>query len=485
MTVRFIWINQPYEDNWSWRQSDVAAIARNFYTNGFHFAHPQIDWAGDQPGYVGTEFPILPFWAAALYKVFGVHEWIGRTQAVLFFAISLPLFFCLVRDVFSENSATWALFFYAFAPLSIFTSREFMPDFPSLSLSVIGLYCFLRWTAPIRDSRMATLPPLDENSGKMSALLGSAVCISLSILVKLPSAIIGAPLACLAFQSFGSGAVRDYRLWIFAVVALLPAGIWYFHAYEVSLSFYPHHFFGAGGIRLMNARWYWKILWQIVSSSLTFPLSILTLTGLVVARSFRRANFFYWWLLAMVVFIIVVGYGHRHQWYQLPLVAIAAAFAGVTCESLSRHISSRVTRTLLTVVLATTFCASAFIKVRPLYQSHVSRALRQLGLALKSSTPPRSLIVAADNGDPTVFYYAERTGWHFLEKDGIFESEPLTSAQAIEDLKRLRRRGATYLAFTWATVWWLDYYKEFAQHLKMSASLVESTPEFRIYRLND
>ena len=75
VTARLILIDQPYIDRWSWRQSDVAAIARNFEENGFHFTHPQIDWAGDAPGYVGTEFPILPFVAAICYKLAGVHEW--------------------------------------------------------------------------------------------------------------------------------------------------------------------------------------------------------------------------------------------------------------------------------------------------------------------------------------------------------------------------------------------------------------------------
>ena len=54
VAVRLIGINQQYVDNWSWRQSDVAAIARNYFQGGFHFAHPQIDWAGDESGYVGT-----------------------------------------------------------------------------------------------------------------------------------------------------------------------------------------------------------------------------------------------------------------------------------------------------------------------------------------------------------------------------------------------------------------------------------------------
>src|ERR1044072_2621438 len=103
VAVRLILINQPYVDHWSWRQSDVAAIARNFLQNGFHFGYPQIDWAGNAPGYVGTEFPILPFTAALVYSFAGMQEWIGRPQAVILFAVSLPFFFLLVREVFGST----------------------------------------------------------------------------------------------------------------------------------------------------------------------------------------------------------------------------------------------------------------------------------------------------------------------------------------------------------------------------------------------
>src|SRR5438874_9227873 len=138
-------IDAPFTDPWSWRQSDVAAIARNFLENGFHFTRPQIDWAGNQPGFVGTEFPVLPFLAALIYRSAGVQEWIGRIQGVLLFIGALPFFFGLVRRIFGEVVAVWATFFYAFAPLSIVASRAFMPDMPSLSLAIIGLYFFLRW----------------------------------------------------------------------------------------------------------------------------------------------------------------------------------------------------------------------------------------------------------------------------------------------------------------------------------------------------
>src|SRR5438046_2361986 len=146
VAARLMFINQPYVDHWSWRQSDVAAIARNFYDGGFRFAYPQVDWAGDATGYVGTEFPILPFVAAICYKFVGIHEWIGRGQAVIFFAVSLPFFFLLVREIFGSTAAVWATFFFSFAPLNIFAGRSFMPDVPSLSLAIIGLYFFLRWS---------------------------------------------------------------------------------------------------------------------------------------------------------------------------------------------------------------------------------------------------------------------------------------------------------------------------------------------------
>jgi len=138
--VRLTGIDQPFIDPWSWRQSDVAAIARNFLENGFHFTTPQIDWAGNTPGFVGTEFPILPFLAALIYKSAGVHEWIGRIQGVLCFIVALPFFFGLVRRIFGEVAALWATFFYAFAPLAVVASRAFIPDVPSLSLGIVGIY---------------------------------------------------------------------------------------------------------------------------------------------------------------------------------------------------------------------------------------------------------------------------------------------------------------------------------------------------------
>jgi hypothetical protein len=501
LVVRLIGIDQPFIDPWSWRQSDVASIARNYFEDGFHFSRPQIDWAGSEPGYVGTEFPILPYVAALCYRGSGVQEWVGRIQGVLLFVAALPFFFGLVRRIFREEVAAWATFFYAFAPLSVVASRAFMPDIPSLSLAIAGTYFFLRW--------------IEED--RFRWLVVSAVLVSLALLIKAPMAIIGAPLLYLAVAAvYDRRAVaaslcrgvevsaaterRGYReagghtpplqelfarweLWFFAVVALVPSVLWYWHAHRIADRFYPHHFFGAGGFHIMGFGWYWEIARLTAFSSLTLALFTLGVFGAVIAPRERFTRLFHWWLAAMLLFVFFAGYGNRHQWYQLPLVPIAAVFAGCACVWLGRFAQiPRTARMAGALVLIGSFAVSSYFCTQPLYRP-AAASLRNLGRELSEATTPDALIIAATDGDPTVFYYAHRKGWHFLG-DGVYDGNPLDSAQIIANLEKLQSRGATHLVFYAGTKWWLEYYKEFAAKLATSATLVEQTPEFTIYKLN-
>jgi 4-amino-4-deoxy-L-arabinose transferase-like glycosyltransferase len=480
VSARLVLINQPFVDHWSWRQSDVAAIARNFFEHGFRFAYPQIDWAGGSAGYVGTEFPILPFLAAIYYKFAGIHEWIGRSQSVIFFAISLPFFFLLMREIFGSTAAIWATFFYAFAPLNIFAGRSFMPDVPSLSLGIVGLYFFLRW---LRDC-------------KMTPFYLAAIAISLSILIKITSIVIAAPIlylivaegadlgsAQLGYVWGGRGQRPRLQLALFAAITLLPSTIWYWHAYQIAERFYPHHFFGAGGVRLESFSWYWDIARETARSSLTAVLAVMMLIGLFVAPRGKYGCLFDWWLAAMVLFVVAVGYGNRHPWYQLPFVPIAAAFAGAACDFFGSKICSRVAVVAFSILLASSFAILAFLYVRPLYESSAVQH-RNAGLELNKITANDALIVAVDGGNPAIFYYAKRKGWHFLEQNGVYGGNPKNSQQAISDLERLRREGATHLVFTTNTFWWSQSYPELTQHLSETATLLEATPEFKIYTLS-
>jgi hypothetical protein len=240
----------------------------------------------------------------------------------------------------------------------------------------------------------------------------------------------------------------------------------------------------------MSASWYLTILKEIATSTLTPFLLLFGAGGVLITRTTSRVRMLHWWLAAMILFIVIVGYGNRHQWYQLPLIPIAAAFAGVFCARImalpafadSSSFAALLMRAGFSLVaIAFAACAVAYSQI--LYQP-AAAPLRDAGLRLKATTPTGALVVASDNGDPTVLYYAERKGWHFLEKNGIYDGEPRDSAQAIVDLDELRKRGASYLVFTSNTAWWLDYYEQLGQYVQTKATLTDETFEFKIYKLN-
>jgi hypothetical protein len=62
---------------------------------------------------------------------------------------------------------------------------------------------------------------------------------------------------------------------------------------------------------------------------------------------------------------------------------------------------------------------------------------RDLGLELQTKTVPTDLIIAVDNGDPTIFYYAHRKGWHFtFQGKNDFRRRPRTEENLTQSFFR-------------------------------------------------
>lgn len=312
--LRLVQINQSFVDKWSWRQADVAMIAANFYHHGYDIFHPQIDWAGKAPGYVGTEFPLVPYLAAGLYGIVGQHDWVGRSLSVFFFALSVPLLFALVRRISScPRTALLATAIYIMLPLNIFAGRSFMPDMASLTFSLAALWAMSHW--------------LDQPRSVILAL-GTIMYISLALLIKAPAGIIGLPLACLAWQRYGWGFLKRWELWLAALVPLSLTAVWYIHAYLISLEYPPYHDFGSGGLGLVSLDYYSNVARITFVHGLTPIVSLAALAGLFFLTYRNPARWtFHYWLAAIVFFVIIAGPGNRHPWYRLPLTPVAAALA--------------------------------------------------------------------------------------------------------------------------------------------------------------
>jgi hypothetical protein len=474
ISLRLVRISTPFVEKWAWREADVAMIAENFYRGGFNILYPQINWAGNAPGYVGTEFPLVPLAAALAYLLFGVHAWVGRAVSVVFFAVSVPFFYLLVRKVFTRRSALFASWIYVLAPLSIFSSRCFMSDMPSLAFSIVALYLFSECLDAKENWRLFT---------------GAVAATALAILLKLPAVIVGLPMAYMAWERFGRGLVLERSLWTFTGASLILPVAWYSHAYLISVRYPPYHLFGQGGIEIVSLAQYREIVERTLTSSLVPLVAAAMLVGLMLPS---RAGFgwvFHWWLVAMCVFVVFAGHGNKHDWYQLPAVPAAAALAGRACDwawqKLAVHGGGTVVAAAASGIFLGSVALLAYVYVSPRYAPW-AMPLFSAGTELNRITQPDALVVVADDGAPTALYYARRKGWHFPQ-GSVLDSEryPANGAEAIVEFEKRRQEGATYIAFTEFTTYWLTdaLFKDLSTYLESRYHRVAETAEYTIFAL--
>jgi 4-amino-4-deoxy-L-arabinose transferase-like glycosyltransferase len=486
IALRLINITQPYVDAWCWRQADVAMIAENFYRHGFNIFYPQINWAGNAPGYVGTEFPFVPFLASLLYILFGVHEWIGRAVSVLFFAASVPFLYFFVKKVVNARAALFAAAVYVLAPLTIFAGRSFMSDMASLTFSIAALYLFAEWL---------------EHESSLALFTAACLTTAMAILIKLPAVIIGIPFLYMASAQYGwPSLLRRRRLWAFAGLSLIWPIAWYSYAYLLSKSYFPYHFFGEGGLKIGEWKEYLGIMRQAMITGATPVVSAVMLIGIFLPVSGRFRLVFHYWLFVIIVFIIVAARGNHLPWYQLPMMPVAAAFVGIACDYGLRH-ATKFAVAKLSILLAYClgFSLIAYLSYRlvaPLYDPWAKPYL-EAGEEVNRSAPPDALLIVADD-NPTLMYYAKRKGWHlvlegyptarqtpwnFLSK-GYFDGYPINNEEAITAVELLRKQGASFVAFTRYSFWILERYVTFRRYLDSHYSRIRDTQDYIIFDLS-
>jgi 4-amino-4-deoxy-L-arabinose transferase-like glycosyltransferase len=131
-----------------WRNSVSASIALNYYHEG-EFLHPrthnmQVDnYTSD---ITITEFPLIYYFIALLYRIFGFHEFIYRLVNVLIGFTGLYFLFRLGLRTFRNTLYAMFLPLLIFSsPIYVYYINNFIPDATSLSIVFIGLYYFYRF----------------------------------------------------------------------------------------------------------------------------------------------------------------------------------------------------------------------------------------------------------------------------------------------------------------------------------------------------
>ena len=205
----------------SWRECDLGAISRNFAEEGMSPLYPRIDWRGDGPGYAEMEMPIFPFVTAITYKIFGVHEQLGRIWAFLFSLGALLFFFLLAREYLSEFAAIVAFAFFALNPLIIDESTAIQPEGLMIFSYIAAIYFFIRWL---------------KTDGS-AQFFGAAALTALTLLAKAPSAHIVLFFGILLIDKYGLNVIKQGKVWLFGILSFLPAALWYVHAKNLWLTY--------------------------------------------------------------------------------------------------------------------------------------------------------------------------------------------------------------------------------------------------------
>ena len=96
-----------------------------------------------------------------------------------------------------------------------------------------------------------------------------------------------------------------------------------------------------------------------------------------------------------------------------------------------------------------------------------SDVVAQLRNAVMRATPTGAHVLVVSRGDDSLTRIGKRRGWHFpCDGDGRWTGyHPPDSEWAIGHLERLREAGAQFLAFPASSFWWLEQYRELADHL--------------------
>ncbi len=132
-----------------WRQTDCLSIALNYYEHGMHFFSPEIHNQladGGNSGFSAGEFPILYYFVALIWKIFGYSE---LTYRLIVAIISFCGFFALyktleglLKDSFWGITISLLIFT---SPILAYYSINFLTNIPALSFSLIGWFFFYKF----------------------------------------------------------------------------------------------------------------------------------------------------------------------------------------------------------------------------------------------------------------------------------------------------------------------------------------------------
>ncbi|QLE54279.1 glycosyltransferase family 39 protein [Nostoc sp. TCL26-01] len=288
-----------------WDEGTVAQIAREISRNSLDSLHWLYPTFSGQPYY--DKPPLMHILIAGAYFFTGVNEWTTRLPGAILTAISVPLLYCLGREIFRQRSAAIysALIYLTMLPV-VRHGRLAMVDGAVVSFLLVMMLCVLRSR---RDLRYC---------------LGIGLGLGLICLTQgLTGLLLGAVVLVFLFWDTPR-LLTSYYLWIGISIGLLPVVGWY----SAQLLHYGYSFVQNGIFSSKNSQPPWFYLIELLKW--TWPwLIFLPQT----ARLLWENRNLSWTRLVLVwfgVYLLLISLmSAKLSWYVIPLYPSLALAFGV------------------------------------------------------------------------------------------------------------------------------------------------------------
>jgi len=257
------------------------------------------------------EPPVLEMITALTYRVVGEYTWIARIYSSLFWVLGGIFLFLLARQLSSLEGAVVAVLFYLFVPFGIIVSRSFQPDPLMTALIIAGAWALYRW----------------HSAGTWKGAVTAGLLMGAALFIKNYAAFpLGIAALAVVFEHARErgwrAALTDRQMWLVALLALLPVGIYTlygiqagFLAGQFDFRFFPE-LWTTGGFYL---RWLGQI-----EGIIGFGAFAVAVIGVFLAG--RRATVFLLGLwIGYLLFGMTFAYHiSTHDYYNLMLIPIVA-----------------------------------------------------------------------------------------------------------------------------------------------------------------
>jgi len=453
-------LTSPLLDFHAHRQTQTASMARNYVRHDMHFLNPQLDFNG-VPTRAGTEFPIYSFLIALLYKLFGIHEILGRLLSIGLTAWAAVFLYKFLQNRFeSSRMALLGALTVSTIPIHIYFTRTVQPE-PMAMWGFLGFIYFVDRALYRGGGRIDWLWAL---------LLGAT-----GPLLKLPFLYLVCGLWAV-FVIENLSLLRRKAMLLLPLLILAATAAWYHYAKSAPTQVLPmgieEHF---KNLQPVFTGRFWNKLFISRFPELCATYSGLLLGGIgawTIARVDRHRRFWLgWWAVTFVYTVLCGDYGIIHQYTSLPWAPINAVF--IAAGALALWDAGKASRAMraLTLILLIGIPVHAGFRIKHWYRverDYLFRAKAYLDGALK----PGELVLTATSETPVLLYYLDRYGYAV--------ELPYTTPQQMNAWIN-NVQGVRFIVIPVDSTWTSS--PEWSEYFRRRARLALADPEFLIYEL--